>query len=150
MRFYRTDDGRWFATQAEARAAARPLNSRFSTIDVPTDKPGLLTWLGDQGGPSYPVNEDIANKVGEPALEAEQAHADELAIAPAGATAPLSSTNRIAPIGATAALSSANRSVALDEAFLAASLGQQLTLAAIALENARSLLPGTRAPEIAS
>lgn len=47
MRLYRNDDMtaavQWAATQGEANQAFG--RGRWSLIDVPTDKPGLLAWL---------------------------------------------------------------------------------------------------------
>ncbi len=55
MRLYRTPSGRWWGTQADARAAcldeAVPATG-YATIEVPTDKPGLLDWLHLNCGPA--------------------------------------------------------------------------------------------------
>lgn len=55
MRCYRTPGGRWFGTQADARAAcldeACPSDA-WVEVDVPTDKPGLLDWLHLNCGPA--------------------------------------------------------------------------------------------------
>lgn len=44
MRFYRTTSGAWAGTQADA-------GKGFETIEVPTDKPGLLDWLNANARP---------------------------------------------------------------------------------------------------
>lgn len=133
MRFYRTDTGQWFATQAEAKAAARELGTRWGPVDVPTDKLGLLAWLNGsrcaRGALVAEPAEPGPNLAGVPPIERENAGAP----APAEPAAP-------APITVTYA----DRSVTLDELFAAAPLGQRLTLASLALEAARSALPGTR------
>lgn len=55
MRLYRTPSGRWFGTQADARRAcldeAVP-STAWNEIDVPTDKPGLISWLHMNCGPA--------------------------------------------------------------------------------------------------
>lgn len=40
MRLYRTPQGQWAGTQAEAKALGQ-----FDQVEVPTDKPGLLEFL---------------------------------------------------------------------------------------------------------
>ena len=41
MRLYRTRTGRWVGTQTDARADGKG----WQQVEVPTDKPGLLTFL---------------------------------------------------------------------------------------------------------
>lgn len=48
MRLYRTAAGHWHGTQDAARADA---GRDWQQIEVPTDKPGLLAWLNEQGAP---------------------------------------------------------------------------------------------------
>lgn len=46
MKLYRV--GRhWFGTQAEAKAGARQIGAELEQVEVPVDKPGLLTWLNN-------------------------------------------------------------------------------------------------------
>jgi hypothetical protein len=46
---------KWYATQADQKKDAKVLKSdgmrniEPSAIDVPTDKPGLLSWLNERG-----------------------------------------------------------------------------------------------------
>lgn len=123
MRFYRTDDGRWFATQAEATAHARRLNTRWGPVDVPTEKPALLAWLAAQAAPGP---ETLLGPQGD--------------IAQAIGAEPTPSNTAFVPDVPTPE-SYAARSVALDEAFAALPLARKLDLAAQALEEARQLPP---------
>ncbi|MEO1169633.1 MAG: hypothetical protein AAFW97_13075 [Pseudomonadota bacterium] len=45
MRLYRTADGEWIGTQADARSAAE--GRGWEQVEVPTDKAGLLGFLND-------------------------------------------------------------------------------------------------------
>lgn len=128
MRFYRTDDAQWFATQAEAKAHAKRLGTRWGPVDVPTEKPALLAWLAAQAAPSPETllgpQGDIAVALG--AEPAEPVLSEALATIREPATPQADY---------------AHATVALDTAFAAAPLAQQLTLAALALENARGVAP---------
>lgn len=48
MKLYRTSDGRWVGTQAEAK--------NKNVIEVPVDKPGLLEWLNENAPHAGPAN----------------------------------------------------------------------------------------------
>lgn len=50
MRLYRTRSGNWVGTQADATRVAREdgSNGHWRQVEVPTDKPGLIAWLGSQ------------------------------------------------------------------------------------------------------
>lgn len=47
MKLYTNKQGQWFGTKAEAKASRHP----YWDVDVPTDKPSLLTWLNAQSAP---------------------------------------------------------------------------------------------------
>jgi len=47
MRLYVTPSGSWAGTQADARALAKSEGADWKEVDVPTDKPGLLTFLNE-------------------------------------------------------------------------------------------------------
>jgi len=119
MRLYRTDAGLWCGTQAEAKLAAKADGTRWGLVDVPTDKPGLLAWLNGNPlpGHAYEPHAAVAGTPDTPAAEPSTAPADR------------------SPVDA----SYAAQSVAIDDAFAALPLSHRLTLAALALEDARSL-----------
>lgn len=51
MKLYRTTLGTWAGTQADAKAIAKDQDpSGFETVEVPTDKPGLLEFLNEHMG----------------------------------------------------------------------------------------------------
>lgn len=125
MRFYRIDTGQWFNTQQEAKAAAKAASTRWGPVDVPTDKPGLLAWLAAQAAPSPETllgpQGDIATAIGAEPTASNTAFVPDAPVPPSPAAVPAT--------------------VDLDAAFAAAPLAQRLTLAAIALEDARALAP---------
>jgi hypothetical protein len=43
MKLYKSNNGRWFGTQADAKRAVG--TNRFGEVNVPTDKLGLIDWL---------------------------------------------------------------------------------------------------------
>lgn len=49
MKLYRAAGHLWLGTQAEAKAVAREHGTKWTAVDVPTDKPGLIAWLNDEG-----------------------------------------------------------------------------------------------------
>lgn len=107
-------------TQAEAKALARDAGVRFDaeadTIDVPTDKEGLIGYL----------NRLIA------------AH-QVVGVGPTDPDTVVKDVNE--DIHPERAPSYTERSLGLDAAFEAAPLAHRLTLAALALEEARALCP---------
>jgi hypothetical protein len=68
-RVWRTDAGQWFASQAEAAAAAElTLTRRYGPVALPTELPALLAWLNAWPAPGHPV-EPSANLAGVPPAE---------------------------------------------------------------------------------
>ena len=47
MKLHITGDGDWAGTQDQARKLARERGTDWNTVDVPTDKPGLIAWLNE-------------------------------------------------------------------------------------------------------
>lgn len=55
MKLYKNSDGVWAGTQLDAR---KMCGKGYSTVDVPTDKPGLLKFLNlNKVGSSYTDND---------------------------------------------------------------------------------------------
>lgn len=106
MKLYLCQDGTYAGTQADAKLRGK----HFEQVEVPTDKEGLISYLNQMLNAVSDLRppEDQFTTVVE-----RQDPIIERVPAPAIETA-----------------------VALDEAFMKAKLGQQLTLAGIALENA--------------
>lgn len=101
------------------QAEAKSFSKEYEQVEVPTDKPGLIAYLNQMHN-------------------AQQDREDEF-------TAIVERQDPEVP-GEDTVVSHAQRTVDLDSAFLAAPLGQQLTLAAIAVENARSRIGRETAP----
>lgn len=64
MKLYEGNNGQFYGTQADAKAAVGKHN--FTEVDVPTDKWGLIAYL-NQRAQGNPVTEDMANIHIEPA-----------------------------------------------------------------------------------
>lgn len=148
MRYYRTDGGRWATSAAEAKQLAREDGSnRWSAIDVPTDKAGLLGFLTDLPmAPAIPVLPPAVLH-DEPIAPAETP-LTENGVLTAGASLAGTPAAELAGTahrfgGDAANLAGLPATVALDQAFAAAPLAQRLTLAALALEEARAIAPPT-------
>lgn len=47
MRLYVSTDGVWTGTQADAKAHAKDTGLRWTEVEVPTDKAGLMGFLND-------------------------------------------------------------------------------------------------------
>ena len=47
MKLYKSNSGRWFGRQDDARKAVG--NHKFGEVEVPTDKWGLIDWLNAKG-----------------------------------------------------------------------------------------------------
>lgn len=60
MRLYRTAKDRWVGTQDDARKDGRG----WTQVEVPTDKPGLLTFLNDNTPAAQPDARSPAYKLG--------------------------------------------------------------------------------------
>lgn len=58
MKLYHANNGRWYGTQADAKAAVGKGN--FGERDVPTDKWGLIGWLNAQAVADEFVTEKVA------------------------------------------------------------------------------------------
>lgn len=118
--------GTFLGTQAEARAAAREHDVKFvpeqDTVEVPTDKEGLIDYL----------NRLIVAQRGQQSME------DHYTSVVERQDPPVEVMSGQVPLY--------RDSVALDHAFELAPLGQQLTLATIALENARNQIGRENAP----
>lgn len=68
-RAWRTDAGQWFASEAEAAAAAElTLTHRYGPVALPSDGAELLAWLNAWPAPGHPV-EPTANLAGVPPYE---------------------------------------------------------------------------------
>jgi hypothetical protein len=107
--------GRYYGSQAEAKAAAKANDVKFDpetdTVEVPTDKDGLIAYLNRLAARIDQMVEDTVDEFAT-VVERQDPPVERI-------PAPKIET-----------------SIALDEAFAATSLGHQLTLAGIALENA--------------
>lgn len=127
--------GRYYGTQAEAKAAAKESGVRFdpeqNTVEVPTDKEGLIQYLNQL----VEARDDAFDAVtgGDqftPVVERQDPTVEQ--------SSPLVRLKH--------QLATARPTLELDALFEAAPIGQQLTLASIAMENARSVIGFSKAP----
>lgn len=122
MKLYQTPGGTWAGSEKDWKAAMKaegsdPKAVERKIVEVPTDKPGLMEFLTFH-------NVNVISPGAAPQAEAV-----------GGASQPpIPETPPAAPPPPT--VPRLVESVALDEAFMAAPLGQQLTLAQLALEEA--------------
>ena len=118
MKLYQTPGGLWAGTQADWKAAMRHEGAEGRieelTVDVPTDKPGLIEFLLFHG-----VN----------------------TLHPCGTLVAAHVVQHLTPD--VDVPETTIRSMTLDELFEAAPLGQRLTLAALALEDAYRIVKET-------
>lgn len=163
MRFYRTDapfEGtHWFATKAEAERAAKAAGTRFALVDVPDAKDGKLAWLNAHAVPGAavvtpaepphdnlagvsPAERDAAERAERGIPEAAHGEQPDGIWLPEGNrpdihdVVPEEFHGLIAP-ATPAQVPYSIASTELDAAFSRAPLAQRLTLAALALEDAR-------------
>ncbi len=64
MKLYRIAGLGWTGTQAEARAEAKHHGTAWQPVEVPTDKPGLIAWLNDEGRVIPATEPEILEQVG--------------------------------------------------------------------------------------
>lgn len=122
MKLYRVRNADWFGTQAEAKSGARQLGREYDQVEVPTDKPGLLSWLNKNTITEGRPEEGDGAKDHEPDPLAE---AEQRAIEASRGTVVESYTAK------------SNR---FEDEFDAMPLALQLHYAARAMENARERL----------
>lgn len=131
MKLY-TVNQTYYGTQAEAKTAAKEAGLLFDPegmqVEVPTDKPGLIAYLNE--------------------LVRDSGVEDEFTVIVERQDPEVSGEGTVVSHAERAVdLAMLKSTVDLDSAFQAAPLGQQLTLAAIAMENARSRIGRENAPK---
>ena len=118
MIFYLATDERGFRQLRKTQDEARKINKDFTKIDIPTDATGLMAAIQEL----LTIADAAILNQGSPAAEPMPT------LAPAPAPAPPKQQ------------SYSERSVQIDELFMHLPLPHQLSLAAVALETARSHL----------
>lgn len=125
MIFYEVDGEFLVGTQADAKATQRP----WKQVDVPTDKAGLMAFVNDLMKDRYVLDQDVgAGAPGDVIPNLHTAEHPDLG----------SNDGAVEPVPvAPPPPSYSERSIEIDEIFENLPIPHQLTLAALALENAR-------------
>jgi hypothetical protein len=110
MRLYQSPEGIWTGTQADAKAQAKATGTPYEEVDVPVDKAGLMAFLN-------------RHRVGAAAPPVLYSGPPVLSVSP--------------PSGI---VSYSDQSIAIDDAWEELPLARKLHFAALAMEDARSLV----------